>query len=266
MKLKSYFNPTRDARLVQTVEVRLAADPAPDSPFVLLGDLIHEPVDDNLSGAQKHDVSHVIFQHVQEQVFLKHQIQDMQRIRITIGGAFKLLDRVFVDQGQNRLGVNEETTINVRLIPADATNDGVQFQVSNPDLVTITADTGDGTFKFRGNQKGEFFVRVRVNGFEQNIPYEVTEELPAVVLVDSITVPGAAITLTVAAPTFQLVPTVLPANATEKGVTYVSSTPANVTVSETGLVTRVANGTSTITIAAKDASGKSVTKLVTATA
>ena len=97
MKLKSYFNPTRDARLVQTVEVRLAADAAPASPFVLLGDLIHEPVDDNLSGAQKHDVSHVIFQHVQEQVFLKHQIQDMQRIRITIGGAFKLLDRVFVD-------------------------------------------------------------------------------------------------------------------------------------------------------------------------
>ena len=153
----------------------------------------------------------------------------------------------------------------MRLIPADATNDGVQFQVSNPDLVTITADTGNGTFKFRGNQKGEFFVRVRVNGFEQNIPYEVTEELPAVVLVDSITVPGAAITLTVAAPKFQLVPTVLPANAANKGVNYTSSTPANVTVSATGLVTRVANGTSTITIAAKDASGKSVTKLVTAT-
>lgn len=268
MKLKSYFNPTRDARLVQTVEVRLAADAAPASPFVLLGDLIHEPVDDNLSGAQKHSVSHVIFQHVQEQVFLKHKIQDMQRIRITIGGAFKLLDRVFVDQGQNRLGVNEETTISVRLFPADATTDGVHFSVSNPALVTVTADTGNGTFKFRGNQKGEFFVRVRVNGFEQNIPYEVTEQLPAVtlpVLVESITVPGAAITLTVAAPTFQLVPTVLPANATNKGVTYTSSTPANVTVSETGLVTRVANGTSTITIAAKDASGKSVTKLVTAT-
>ena len=257
MKLKSYYNPTRDALLRQVVQIRLASDAAPAAPFVLLGDLTHEPVDDNLSGAQKHDVSHAIFQHVQEQVYLKHQIQD------------KLLERVYVDQSKNRLGVNEETTINVRLIPADATTDGVKFKVSNPDLVTVTADTGNGTFKFRGNQKGEFFVRVRVGMFEQNIPYEVTEELPAVVLpvlVDSITVPAAAITLTAAAPTFQLVPTVLPANATNKGVTYTSSTPAKATVSATGLVTRVANGTSTITIAAKDASGKSVTKLVTATA
>lgn len=269
MKLKSYFNPTRDAKLRQIVQVRLATDAAPAAPFVLLGDIIHEPVDDNASGMQKHDISHVIFQHVQEQVYLQHQLQDMGRINITVGGAFKLLERVYVDQSKNRLGVNEETTINVRLIPTDATTDGVKFQVSNPDLVTITANTGNGTFKFRGNQKGEFFVRVRVGQFEQNIPYEVTEELPAValpVLVDSITVPGAAITLTAAAPTFQLVPTVLPANATNKGVNYTSSTPANVTVSATGLVTRVANGTSTITIAAKDASGKSVTKLVTATA
>lgn len=269
MKLKSYFNPTRDARLTQTVQIRLAADAAPASPYVLLGDLIHEPVDDNASGHQKQDISHVIFQHVQEQVYLKHQIQDMQRINITVGGAFKLLERVFVDQAANRLGVNEETTINVRLIPADATTDGVKFKVSNPDLVTITANTGNGTVKFRGKQKGEFFVRVRVGMFEQNIPYEVTEELPAVVLpvlVDSITVPAAAITLTAAAPTFQLVPTVLPANATNKGVTYTSSTPAKATVSATGLVTRVAIGTTNITVTAKDGSGKSVTKLVTVTA
>lgn len=266
MKLKSYYNPTRDARLTQTVQIRLAADAAPASPYVLLGDLIHEPVDDNLSGAQKHDVSHVIFQHVQEQVYLKHQIQDMEKIRITVGGNFKLLDRVFVDQSKNRLGVNEETTINVRLVPTDATNDGVHFEVSNPALVTVTADTGNGTFKFRGNQKGEFFVRVRVNGFEQNIPYEITEELPGVVLVDSITLPAPAITLTVAAPTFQLVPTVLPANAANKGVNYATSDATKATVSATGLVTRVANGTTNITVTAKDVSGKSVTKLVTCTA
>lgn len=29
MKLKSYYNPTRDARLTQTVQIRLAADAAP---------------------------------------------------------------------------------------------------------------------------------------------------------------------------------------------------------------------------------------------
>lgn len=266
MKLKSYFNPTRDARLMQQVQVRLAADAAPGAPFVLLGDLIHEPVDDNLSGAQKHDISHVVFQHVQEQLYLQHDIQDMQRIGITFAGGFKPLLRVIVDQAANRLGYNEETTINVRLDPADATTDGIKFAVSNPALVVVTSDTGNGTFKFRAPSKGEFFVRIRVNGFEQNIPYEITEELPAVVLVDSITLPAPAITLTVAAPTFQLVPTVLPANANNKGVNYVSSDPTKATVSATGLVTRVANGTTNITVTAKDGSGKSVTKLVTVTA
>ena len=32
MKLKSYYNPTRDARLTQTVQIRLAADAAPALP------------------------------------------------------------------------------------------------------------------------------------------------------------------------------------------------------------------------------------------
>ena len=73
-------------------------------------------------------------------------------------------------------------------------------------------------------------------------------------------------TLTVAASTAQLVPTVLPADATEKGVTYTSSDPTKATVSATGLVTRVANGTATITATAKDGSGVVGTKLVTTTA
>lgn len=267
MKLKSYFNPTRDALLRQVVQIRLATDAAPAAPFVLLGDLTHEPVDDNLSGAQKHDVSHAIFQHVQEQVYLKHQIQDMQRINITTGGGFKLLERVFVDQAANRLGVNEETTINVRLTPADATTDGVKFKVSNPDLVTITADTGNGTFKFRGNQKGEFFVRVRVGQFEQNIPYEVTEELPAVVLpvpVASVTVAPTTASIAVGA-TRQLTPTVLPANATNKAVTYTSATPATATVSASGLVTGVAAGTVNITVKTTDGN-KTAVCAVTVTA
>lgn len=264
MKLKSYYNPA-----IQTVQVRMAADAAPAAPYVALGDLIHEPVDDNASGMQKHAISHVIYQHVQEQLYLQHDLQDMQLISIIFGGNYKPLQRVYVDQGQNRLGYNVENTITVTLDPVDATNDGVTFKVSNPDLVVVIANTGNGIFKFRGPNKGEFFVRVRVGNFEQTIPFEITEELPGKpepVPVESITVPAPAITLTVAAPTFQLVPTVLPANATEKGVTYVSSAPAIATVSATGLVTRVANGSSNITITAKDGSGKSVVKAVTTTA
>lgn len=89
MKLKSYFDPSRNSKLVQTVQIRMAEDDAPSSPFVLLGELNHEP-GDNASGMQKQCISHAIYSHVQEQVYLKQGIQDMQRISITHAGTFAL--------------------------------------------------------------------------------------------------------------------------------------------------------------------------------
>lgn len=177
MKLKSYYSPTRDAKLKQTVQIRLAADAAPAAPFVALGDVIHEPVDDNLSGAQKTDISHVLFQHVQEQVYKQFGIQDMGLINIVYSGGFKVLNSVYVDQGANRLGLGIENTITVRLNPTDATTDGVVFNVDVPELVTVTANTGNGVFKFKGIKKGWVNIRVRVKGtqFEQIVPVEFSE-------------------------------------------------------------------------------------------
>lgn len=63
--------------------------------------------------------------------------------------------------------------------------------------------------------------------------------------------------------TKQLAPTVLPTDTTEsKAVTYVSSVPAKATVSNTGLVTGVAAGTTVITVTA---SGFTDTLTVTVT-
>lgn len=47
--------------------------------------------------------------------------------------------------------------------------------------------------------------------------------------------------------TVQITPTFTPANATYKGLTYVSSNPAVASVSATGLITRLATGTATVT-------------------
>jgi uncharacterized protein YjdB len=63
----------------------------------------------------------------------------------------------------------------------------------------------------------------------------------------------------------QLTPTVLPANATNKTVTWSSNTPAVATVSSSGLVTGVTAGTATITATANDGSGASGTCSVTVT-
>lgn len=77
--------------------------------------------------------------------------------------------------------------------------------------------------------------------------------------------PAGPATLTVAAPTVQLAVTPTPANATNKTVTYVSSDPTKATVSATGLVTRVANGETTIT-ATSLAGDVTATKVITVTA
>ena len=61
----------------------------------------------------------------------------------------------------------------------------------------------------------------------------------------------------------QLIETVLPTNATDKSVTWSSSKSGIATVSNTGIVTAIAEGTVTITCKANDGSGKSATCTVT---
>lgn len=65
--------------------------------------------------------------------------------------------------------------------------------------------------------------------------------------------------------TVQLVPTVLPANATNKAVTYTSATPATATVSASGLVTRIAAGTVAITVRSVADTTKTATATITVT-
>ena len=63
--------------------------------------------------------------------------------------------------------------------------------------------------------------------------------------------------------TVQAVVTFTPSTALNKGVTYTSSAPTKVTVSDTGLITRVATGSATITVASKANPTKTATVAVT---
>ncbi|MDD3938233.1 MAG: endonuclease [Bacilli bacterium] len=65
---------------------------------------------------------------------------------------------------------------------------------------------------------------------------------------------------------FSLSATILPANATNKNLTWNSSNESVATVSSDGLVTAVANGSATITAAATDGSGKTATCVITVAA
>ncbi len=69
-------------------------------------------------------------------------------------------------------------------------------------------------------------------------------------------VAGASLTLT---------PTIAPASATNRGVTWTSSTPGNVMVTNKGVITGLTPGTSTITVKTTDGA-KTATCVVTVTA
>ena len=88
-----------------------------------------------------------------------------------------------------------------------------------------------------------------------------TPEIPAVP-VESITASDVNMLI---GETATITPTVLPADATNPVVTYTSADDAIATVDANGLVTGVAAGTTTITIAATDGSGVSTTINVTVT-
>ncbi|MBR4461925.1 MAG: Ig-like domain-containing protein, partial [Erysipelotrichaceae bacterium] len=87
-------------------------------------------------------------------------------------------------------------------------------------------------------------------------------ETPQTVLVESITVDPSEVTLEIG-DTQQLTVEVSPWDAANKAVTYAAADDTVVSVSDTGLVTALAEGTTSVIISAKDESGKTATCVVT---
>ena len=89
--------------------------------------------------------------------------------------------------------------------------------------------------------------------------FSLVDKLPVTnVPVSSITLPASSITLR-EGQTKKLVPKIAPENASNPSVTYKSSNKKVVTVSSAGLLTAIKQGTATITVTAKDGSGKKAT-------
>ena len=119
--------------------------------------------------------------------------------------------------------------------------------------VTISADANN-----TGQERSGVVTFMAANGDKSKL--NVTQ-MP-VVGVTSITVTPATKSVVVGG-AITLTANVLPANATEKGVTWSSSDPSIATVDPAGVVTGVTLGSVTITATAKDGSGKTGTATVT---
>lgn len=154
----------------------------------------------------------------------------------------------------------------INILPTDATIGTVELAISDVTKATgvilqaPTTGTPNGGLEVTGKAVGSVDVTVLCDGKVSN---KITVAVKAaVVAVTGVTLAPTTATLEFTK-TQQLTPTVAPANATNKAVTYASSDTSVATVSATGLVTALSKaGTATITVKTTDGA-KTATCVVT---
>jgi PelA/Pel-15E family pectate lyase len=159
--------------------------------------------------------------------------------------------KTIVINGDNTLTTTPKQ-LTATVLPTDATNKEFTWSVSDPSVAVIS-ETGLLT----GIKNGTVKVTATSNdgsGVKGDKAYTVSGFTVPTVLIESITVIGGNITT---GQPLQLTTQIAPTNATNKKLTWTTSSQAIATVSADGLLTPRLNGTVTITATAADGSGKS---------
>gem|GEM_PF-1591094 len=144
---------------------------------------------------------------------------------------------ISLDKTTDTISVGGTDTLTATVSPSDATNKTVTWSSSNTAVATVNSS---GTVT--GVSAGTATITARTsNGLTATCSVTVAE-----VPVTSITLNKTASTVNVGG-TDTLTATILPANATDKTVTWSTSNAAVATVSTSGVVTGVSAGTATIT-------------------
>lgn len=151
------------------------------------------------------------------------------------------------------LAIGTTGTLSATFIPANTTNQNVTWSSSNPDVATITTAGVVTAFEI-----GETLVTVTTEdgNFTAACTVKVVNKL-----VERVTLDNASLNLTVGDGR-QLIATVTPDDAGNKGVHWTSSDESVATVSAQGVVTAVAAGTAKITVTTEDG-GKTADCVVT---
>ena len=174
---------------------------------------------------------------------------------VTVTEAVVLVTGVTLTPAAIGLVVGEATTLAAIVLPVNATNKDVTWSTSDASIATVDEDG-----KVEATGAGVATITVTTVDGGRTATSEVTVTVPAVP-VTGVTLTPAAIELVVGETT-TLAAIVLPADATNKDVTWSSSTPAAVTVDAGGVITSVAVGTSIITVTTVDG-GHTATSVVT---
>jgi len=141
------------------------------------------------------------------------------------------------------VGLGSTQQLNATIAPANATNQNVTWTSSNTAVATVNA-SGLVTAVAEGTTT----ITVKTVDGNKTATSAITV---AAIPVASVSVSPTTASL-YAGNTQQLSPTIAPANATNKNITWSSSNTAIATVNSSGLVTAVATGTATITATTQD--------------
>lgn len=155
------------------------------------------------------------------------------------------------------VAVGETLTLSTVITPDNASDKSVVYSSSDENVATVN---NSGIVTAVAN--GSAVITVTTTDGGKTATCTVTVDIPpATVSVTGVTLSPETKTLEIGQ-TVQLVATVLPADATDKTVTYTSSKPSVATVDSTGLVTAMVAGQTTITVTTVDG-GKTATAVIT---
>ena len=174
---------------------------------------------------------------------------------VTVGTTEVAVTGVSLNKSSLSLVVGSSETLVATVLPAEATNKAVTWSSSTPTVAEVD-DNGKVTAKKAGS--ATITVTTKDGGHTASCDVTVTT---AAVAVTGISVVPATLTLT-EGESETLTATVLPSNATNKDVTWSSSSAAVATVDANGKVTAVKAGSATITATTVDG-GKTATCSVT---
>ncbi len=138
--------------------------------------------------------------------------------------------------------------------PPDATNQAVTWQSDNPQVATIDPTTGLITANTVGN--------ALITATTMDRGHIGSATLVVRILVDTVTITPSTHTISVGE-TVPLTATLMPIDATDKGITWSSSAPQIATVSSNGLVSGISAGSVTITATSTDDGAQQGTATIT---
>ena len=159
---------------------------------------------------------------------------------------------ITLNKTKENIEIGKTTTLTASILPSNATNKNITWKSSDETIAKV--QNGIVT----GIKEGKAIITAITEDGNYKATCEITVKKPIQIENVDVKVTGIALNKSSekiqVGETFNLVATVYPANATNKQVKWMSSDEAIATVSETGIIKTIKEGTCTITVTSLDGS------------